>query len=146
MQPLPQPQAFLLPSSLQLAWASVKRAVFFLTSSSVFSELPLGTRLCICVWHHERAICRSAWLETAPAEERKGPFLEQGTCLLFDHRREQTHRANIGRVRLPPEPAQGCFRYRRSQDPDSLSNSFLRFSVAIHEVPLLAFWLLWSFS
>lgn len=45
-------------------------------------ELPLWTGLCFCVSHHKRAICCSAWLETAPNEERKGAFLRQeGICL-----------------------------------------------------------------
>lgn len=93
--PLPLPPAPPLPLPPAHLQALLKYTVFFLTTNSVFSELPLRTRLCVCVWHHERAVCCSAWLETAPAEERKGPFLEQGVSLLPDHRREQTHSANI---------------------------------------------------
>lgn len=58
-------------------------------------ELPLGTRLCICIWHDKRAIYCSAWLETAPAEERKGAFLKQDVYPLSNHGREQARSANI---------------------------------------------------
>lgn len=46
-------------------------------------ELPHWTGLCFCVWHHKRAIWCSAWLETAPNEERKGAFLRQESIYAY---------------------------------------------------------------
>lgn len=98
------------------------RPAFPLTTSFVFStELPLGARLCVCVRHDKRAVHCSAWLETAPAEERKGAFLKPS---VWCPTTGEAHSANISQeVTHQLSLAFGGFRYNRSESPSMLSES-----------------------